>query len=274
MSTYKGAQPNLNLREDLNNVLYINASHNETSLVHLTSKYMIDQLTKQIRNDNEGSSQNNSTDSEKTYSVKERNLWEDKLVAYNVSHPAANFRLMNGKGSPEDEEHFRPVREIAEELNTADVLVIAAPVWNFSFPYVVKQYMDIAFQPGINFVDESASSADSDGNSIYIPVTSNKSLVIVSSSGGSYNESIDFLTPYLIKAFQMVGFDHSHVIQIQRAAFENRENLTEDANAQADIISANIKHQFHQGHTRDKATIQHTGSSGHHGTRIENVNRK
>ena len=59
------------------------------------------------------------------------------------------MRLLKGKGSEEDDRLFAPVLEMAEELNNSQILIVSAPMWNFSFPYVVKQYIDIALQPGI-----------------------------------------------------------------------------------------------------------------------------
>ena len=94
-----------------------------------------------------------------------------------MSHVAAKFRLLKGKGSAEDEQVFKPVLEIAEELNTSPILVISSQMWNFSFPYVVKQYVDIAVQPGINFLEKPER-----------PVTAGKVLVLITSSGGAYGD--------------------------------------------------------------------------------------
>ena len=58
------------------------------------------------------------------------------------------MRLLKGNGSDEDDRLFAPVMEMAEELNRAQILIISCPMWNFSFPYVVKQFIDIALQPG------------------------------------------------------------------------------------------------------------------------------
>ncbi len=85
---------------------------------------------------------------------------------------------------------------MAEELNAASVLVVSSPMWNFSFPYVLKQYVDIAVQPGINFHEVPPGSTLPSGAR---PITTDKHLVLVTSRGGSYgpNHPMDHSGPYL-----------------------------------------------------------------------------
>ena len=44
---------------------------------------------------------------------------------------------------------FNPVLEAAESINTVDLVVVATPMWNYSVPYVLKQYIGAPrFQTG------------------------------------------------------------------------------------------------------------------------------
>ena len=97
---------------------------------------------------------------------------QDLLPKYGAK--LCNF--LQGGGSKEDEDLFQPIEEMAHELNHCRLLIISSPIWNFSFPYVLKQYIDIALQPGVNFHEEPEEQ----------PVTGSKTLVVVSSSGGHY----------------------------------------------------------------------------------------
>lgn len=151
-------------------VLLVSAAHGDGSLVAQASRDLLQNLAF-------------------PHETRRRDLWQDgRLVSYNLSHVAAKMRLLRGRGSEEDERLFAPVQELAEELNAARVLVVSTPMWNFSFPYVLKQYVDIAVQPGINFLEDPDR-----------PVTGGKHLVVVSSCGGSYAEDNprDHLGPYL-----------------------------------------------------------------------------
>ena len=55
---------------------------------------------------------------------------------------------MRDLGETNDENLFQPIRELAEELNNNNILVISTPMWNLTVPYVLKQYIDIVVQPG------------------------------------------------------------------------------------------------------------------------------
>ena len=55
---------------------------------------------------------------------------------------------MRDIGETNDENLFQPIRELAEELNNNNILVISTPMWNLTVPYVLKQYIDIVVQPG------------------------------------------------------------------------------------------------------------------------------
>ena len=67
---------------------------------------------------------------------------------------------------------FAPVMTAAEEVNRMDIVLIgdnifflhiinkfskymppATPMWNYSVPYPLKQWIDTVVQPGINFSD-------------------------------------------------------------------------------------------------------------------------
>ena len=70
------------------------------------------------------------------------------MTNYNLQHIGAKFRLMRAIGETNDENLFQPIRELAEELNNNNILVISTPMWNLTVPYVLKQYIDIVVQPG------------------------------------------------------------------------------------------------------------------------------
>ena len=82
------------------------------------------------------------------YNLTERNLWEESLPPYNLDHVKAKFNLMKNPESDLDQHIFEPIREIVEEINDQDILIVSTPMWNLSLPYVLKQYIDIIIQPG------------------------------------------------------------------------------------------------------------------------------
>ena len=62
--------------------------------------------------------------------------------------------IINNKGDICD---LSPVQAAAAELNQTDVVVVAVPMWNYTVPHPLKQYIDAVVQPGLNFSDVSFS---------------------------------------------------------------------------------------------------------------------
>ncbi|TRY67934.1 hypothetical protein TCAL_05267 [Tigriopus californicus] len=193
-------------------ILYLNASHGPKSLIAQSMQEFWPQLSF-------------------PYELQERNLLQSKLIPYGLDHVTAKMRLIHNEGTPDDKALFQPVLDMADELNRTDILVIGTPMWNFSVPYILKQYIDISIQPGINFLEKPLR-----------PVTSGKSLVIVTSCGGTYRDGSrpDFLGPYLKDIFHMVGFERAFEVNIQGAAQKDRTKLLSSARLKLLEIAANL----------------------------------
>jgi len=207
-SMFKGCFQHQHLSKDVGktNILFLNASHGPQSLVAVGTKVFLDNLYLDK-------------------SVEEVELWNDKLVQYSIEHALSKLRLLNGSGSQEDSDRFNPVLEAAESLNTVDIVVIATPMWNYSIPYVLKQYIDTIVQPGINFNDSDDPEQTENRDRI---------LVVFSSAGAVYDTNSpikDFLNPYLQQIFGLMGFTQFFPIFIQGTAFKQKSkslNWTEE----------------------------------------------
>ena len=80
----------------------------------------------------------------------ERNLWRNPLPTYNLDHVTSKFNLIRDPDSAKDQSVFEDVTVLTEELNRQDILLLSTPMWNLTVPYMVKHYIDIVVQPGIN----------------------------------------------------------------------------------------------------------------------------
>lgn len=169
------------------NILYINAGHNEDSVVCLAANELLKKLTK-------------------PYKLQKLNLWDNGLPHYDVSHAMAKLRILQNKGTPEDVENFAPMLKMAEDINDVDILIVTTPMWNYSIPYVLKHYIDIVIQPGINFKERPGQSPTA--------VRPGRPLFLFSSSGGDGDVGRDFLGPYLQVIFNLVGFDRFHHVNM------------------------------------------------------------
>jgi len=195
------------------NILFLNASNGPNSLVGLGAKSFLDNLGDNVN-------------------ISEIKLWKDQIVKYNVEHASAKLRILNNEGNDEDVKLFAPVLHEAERFNTTDLVLVATPMWNFSIPYVLKQYIDAVVQPGINFE---------------IGDVSGRVLVVISSAGAAYpaNSPIkDMLNPYLEQIFSLMGFTEYHKIFVEDIINREKTECVDWVQKQAEIKAIEVSKFF------------------------------
>jgi FMN-dependent NADH-azoreductase len=129
--------------------------------------------------------------------VEEVNLVDPEIPQLN----ATTLRSMFTPGdqlTPETKEAVRYSNEAVQQLMAADIIVIGAPLINFTIPTALKSWIDHITRPGITFgYNENGPLGMVTGKKVYVAM----------SSGGVYSEgpgkANDFVAPYL-KAF--LGF--------------------------------------------------------------------
>jgi FMN-dependent NADH-azoreductase len=98
--------------------------------------------------------------------------------------------------------------ELIQEFLEADIVVVGAPVYNFSVPIQLRAWIDRILMAGRTFRYTEAGSVGMAGN---------KKVVIVSSCGSSYadqqREGEDFHEAYLRKVFAFVGIGDIDVVR-------------------------------------------------------------
>lgn len=137
------------------------------------------------------------------------------LESYRQSHPEAEIAtvdLPRMNLSPLDPDSLRrrdqalgqwndPVFDLARQFRDADLLVIAAPFWNGSFPACVHTYLEHICVPGLTFDCEDDR---------YVGLCSAKQCILVTTRGGRYDGGVNMLgdelaTPILKAIMTMVG---------------------------------------------------------------------
>ena len=100
--------------------------------------------------------------------------------------------------------------EAVDELLAADILVISAPMWNFSIPSVLKAWIDHVARAGRTF---SYSAEGVRG------LAAGKTVYVVSASGSLFSEgpsvSMDFLEPYLRAVLGFLGMSDVRFIRAE-----------------------------------------------------------
>ena len=133
--------------------------------------------------------------------IDELHLEKEQLPTLGIKNVNGKYVLLEGK------ELFGPLRdawiEIIQHIDrflSADIYLISTPMWNFSIPYTLKQYIDIIVQPQylFRYTDQGIEG-----------LVKNKKMIVITSRGGQYNSKetspLDFQEPYLRAIFGFIG---------------------------------------------------------------------
>lgn len=123
------------------------------------------------------------------------------------------------------EEHRTPAHrqalalsdELVAELEAADVLVIGAPIYNFSIPATLKAWIDMIARARKTFRYTE--------NGVEGLLKGKKAFIIVPSGGVPVGSTADFATPYLRHALGFVGISDVEFIGAQGADRGNDASL-------------------------------------------------
>ena len=118
--------------------------------------------------------------------------------------------------------------ELVRELMAADVLLIGAPIYNFSIPAALKAWIDMIARARLTFrYTENGPMGLLKGKKAYL---------VVASGGVPVGSAVDFATPYLRHALAFVGISDVAVIAADKLN-SDKENSMDRARAKiADLI--------------------------------------
>jgi FMN-dependent NADH-azoreductase len=124
--------------------------------------------------------------------------------------------LMSGGEGIETSGEWAGVINEIERLMGADKVLLSAPMWNFSIPYRLKQWIDLVVQVGVSVkVNEKFE---------YVGQITNRPMQMVLSSGSPYEmrfplesdgTKTDFQRAYLDHIFRFVGFTDIRLLKVQ-----------------------------------------------------------
>lgn len=104
---------------------------------------------------------------------------------------------------------------LVEELNAADTLIIAAPMYNFHIPVQLKAWIDLVCRAGITF---RYTEQGPEG------LVKGKKAVVVTTRGGMHKDSpSDLITPYLRTVLGFIGITEVEFVYAEAL------NMGEDA---------------------------------------------
>lgn len=113
---------------------------------------------------------------------------------------------------------------LIEELNWADHVVLATPMYNFGVPATLKAWIDQVCRAGVTFrYTENGPEGLLEDRSADIVVTT---------GGAPLGSPVDFVSGYLRQVFAFIGFDEVNIIGADRMNIDAQASF---AGAQAQI---------------------------------------
>ncbi len=161
--------------------------------------------------------------------VKTIDLFSAKLPEFDFAAASGKYKIMRGQPhSPEEKQAWEKIVATITEFKDADKYVLAVPMWNFSIPYRLKQYIDVIVQPGQTF------SVDSSGN--YKGLVTGKPVLVVYARGGDYTkgtpaEQYDQQSKYVESILRFIGFADIKTLAVEPMLAGGPETAEQKRNA-------------------------------------------
>lgn len=136
----------------------------------------------------------------------------------------------------EEKEALKFSDELISELKEADIIVIGAPMYNWSVTSSLKAYIDQILR-----VNETWELNHNDPKNPYMGLLKNKTLFLLLSRGaqgyeiGQYNEHMNFQSPYLKTVFNIIGITDIKEVTVDGEAFDAESLELSIKNAHAKI---------------------------------------
>jgi len=144
--------------------------------------------------------------------VKENNLVEKHFPHLEEAHLTSFFTPAESR-TPEDMAAVKHSDDAINEIRDADIIVIGAPLYNFSIHSTLKAWLDHVVRAGVTFkYDENGPEGLIKGKKVYIALA----------SGGIYSEGpmkpFDFAEPYLKHMLSFIGLTDISVFRVEGSA--------------------------------------------------------
>jgi FMN-dependent NADH-azoreductase len=79
-------------------------------------------------------------------------IWQEQLPDFDAEAIGAKYKGVSGEPmTPVETATWQKIRELASRFQQADRIVLSVPMWNFSFPYKLKQLIDLSCQRNMLF---------------------------------------------------------------------------------------------------------------------------
>src|SRR6059036_2742957 len=108
------------------------------------------------------------------------NVWEENLPDFDSEAIGAKYKGVSHKPmNTAEAEIWERIQTLAKRFRRADRIVLGVPMWNFAYPYKLKQLIDLACQRNVLFTYDGTE---------YGPLLKTRRALVVYARGGTYAE--------------------------------------------------------------------------------------
>ncbi|MGB3790109.1 MAG: NAD(P)H-dependent oxidoreductase, partial [Phormidesmis sp.] len=131
----------------------------------------------------------------------------------------AAYNTPEGDRTPKQKEALQVSDELVEELQSADMIVMGVPIYNFSVPAALKAYIDLVARAGLTFTYSSEGPKGL--------LRDRKTYIIITSGGTPVGSEIDYTSGYLKHFLSFLGIQDVEVIAADSLSRTGSEKLSE-----------------------------------------------
>jgi len=150
------------------------------------------------------------------------NVWEEKLPDFDQEAIGAKYKGVYKQPMDQAETAvWDKIQELAVRFQQADRIVLGVPMWNFAYPYKLKQLIDLACQRNMLFTY--------DGNE-YGPLLKTSRAFVVYARGGTYAEDsptpasrFDHQQGYIDFWLKFIGVKEVHTLVVEGTTWRGKE---------------------------------------------------
>jgi FMN-dependent NADH-azoreductase len=166
-------------------------------------------------------------------------VFGEELPEFAAPAAAAKYAVLGGAEPTDDAARaWAAVVQVVDRLKAADMLLISCPMWNFSVPYRLKQWIDVIVQPGLTFSYDPQAG--------YQGLLSGRTAVLVLARGSDYSGELapmDMQRPYLEAILRFLGITDVHAVTVEptmAAGPETAEGKLRQAVADAEALAETL----------------------------------
>jgi FMN-dependent NADH-azoreductase len=150
------------------------------------------------------------------------NVWEENLPEFDQEAIGAKYKGINQEPMDSSEAAvWDKIKELAARFQRANRILLAVPMWNFAYPYRLKQLIDLVCQRNMLFTYDGTE---------YGPLLKTGGALVVYARGGTYAEDsptpasqFDHQRGYIDFWLKFIGVKQVKTLVVEGATWPEKE---------------------------------------------------